>query len=203
MIKIITLVIALGISISMTIPAAAEDNTEGYHLNVDRTQKDGGVFHETLFLKNTQLRFYEKENSVHCWSELIDYDIDIGAEGGLSSFQVVLRDQGEQKLIGAGKQGLRPIFKQTVYWDLDGNTVFDAMSNAGGSYILFNNYWIKVNKAMTGFTLDTVAYAIDTKTKYIFEHSSWGSLAQTDQQSKPEKSVTKQHAVDLFPKDGF
>ncbi|MFA6356593.1 MAG: hypothetical protein WCY23_05735 [Candidatus Omnitrophota bacterium] len=187
MIKIISFLIALGISISMTMPSAAEDNTEGYHLNVDWTQKDGGVFYETLILKNMQLRFSEKENSVHCLSELIDYDIDVGAEGGLSSFRVVLRDRREQKFVGEGKQGFHPLFKQTVYWDMDGDTVFDAMSNAEGSYILLNNYWIKVNNA------------IDTKTRYAFKHSSWEKLAQTDQQLKPEKSVTKQLVVDLFP----
>ncbi|MBN1342578.1 MAG: hypothetical protein JXQ73_07860 [Phycisphaerae bacterium] len=169
--------VATALAVAAVIPA--DEKSQDHRPRIDRTQSDGGVFYAPVTLRNAVFRFFERRNSLHCWSGLMDYEFDVKPDGHLSQFRLILRDRPEQLLVGEpGEQGFRPLFKQSVYWDLDGDTVLDAMSKNGEGYILLGNSWVRAGGSKIGYKPGRPVYSRDTKTKYVFSEGAWKPTPQ-------------------------
>ena len=155
---------------------SAQTNAELFQPKIQRTQPDGSVYYQPIVFKYDWLQFFERSNTISCFSHLMDYDLNTTSDGQLSSFRLILRAKNQQWAGNPNSQVLRPMFKQTIYWDIDGDTVFDAMTKSGESYILYSNSWIRVENSMTGFNTNSMSRGVDTKTRYIFREGTWQAV---------------------------
>ncbi len=112
-------------------------------------------------------------------SRLMEYQLTSDPGGSLANAWVVLRAEPEKhRPAPRGAQAASyPDSRWTVYTDIDGDSVFDAMVKVGPkqheTYILYRNTWIEVGDQMAKFTVGSVARAKPNGTDYIFKGHAW------------------------------
>ena len=132
-----------------------------------------------------QTKITAKSDQTHAFSNqaegstnLVDYDVQHDATGRLTRLWLALyTDPKRMFVLAPGEQTAIPQAAQTVYEDLNGDSVLDTMVQSGPngtrSYILYRNSWVLVGTYMSGFEIGRPVFSFDRKTKYIFVNNQW------------------------------
>jgi hypothetical protein len=95
-------------------------------------------------------------------ADYVEYRLDTRTNG-LSHAWLVLRTEPQSK-------------EWTVYTDVDGDSVFDAMVHVTAkdmkSYILVSNSWVQVNNTKSGFRVANQRWSKSGQ-RYVFRGHSW------------------------------
>jgi hypothetical protein len=110
---------------------------------------------------------------------LLEYTLNSNADGTLANAWVLLRAEPyKSRPAPAGAQAASyPESRWTVYTDIDGDSVFDAMVKVGPkgdeTFILYHNTWIQVGNQMAKFTAGGVVRAKADGANYVFKDHAW------------------------------
>src|SRR5581483_9051264 len=111
------------------IRADDQESSNLVRLPIQHSHDDGALSYQPIGLKNAVVTFHESANFLASGSELLDYDMVRDEAGRLSRLRLTVRPESEKtRPAQAGSQAASlPASAWTVYEDLDGDSVFDAM----------------------------------------------------------------------------
>ena len=113
------------------------------------------------------------------YGRLLTYQLTTAPNGTLANAWVVLRAEPEKTRPAppGGQAASYPDSRWTVYTDIDGDSVFDAMVKVGPkqneTFILYRNTWIQVGDQMAMFTVGSVVRAKADGNEYVFKGHAW------------------------------
>lgn len=151
----------------------------GIRLPVEHAQDDGGVRYKPVWLKSATISFFERKREIRCDSKIMDYTLNRDDDGHLNYFHLILRAEPVRwKPVPPEAQSAPPLTKWTNYWDLDGDSVFDAMCKIGPdlheTYIIIENQWTRVANSRAKWGAKPTAQDFhDRQVKYSFEGGFW------------------------------
>jgi len=125
---------------------------------------------------------------VESHGRLLDYQLTVDPRGALTRAWMLLRAEPEKTLPApaGGQASSLPGSRWTVYTDIDGDSVFDAMVKVGPNQqetcILYRNTWITVGNQMAKFTLGSTARAEADGKQYVFKEHAWELQAEATRQ---------------------